>query len=396
MKNIMYCLFLFASLLGCEKKEEVKIEKVTPPNLSSRENLRQNAHAAASAASVKAVDKKVVDLKAFTIVEKTTKRGVIKAPRMASSFYASNLGLPVVKGGVPFPSSVEVSFDANMASFWQKKVLRDDVSDSTLRKAPEILRRYVENKRGFTNLAGFASHTDFVIQVAKKSIDWVALCKHYRLDAKQCKLVQDIITLLRGKDFIAYGMTELLPSAEGRYNVQYLDMILQNAGVSYLMHFPAMFDDFLSLGFYQFTSFSVRKDDEVTEGTSTVNGFVKDSAMKIPDSVAYLVGDDHHRAALYFAVHNLSRLVKKLDEKSLKSFAVKHQDFQDEMVMFVAAAHHSPVKALDSTSRWIKEGMKVSLERAYPPAIKLYAIKTHANLLALYERLTEKPSLKKG
>ena len=260
-----------------------------------------------------------------------------------------------------------------MADFWEAKAWRKEVSDATLYKVPEILDRYMKSDRGYTTLPKFIATTEKVVAKAKDSVDWDRLCKVYKMpgknipkkpvDQKRCVLAKEIVKNLRGKDFIAYGMTELFP-ADGRFNVVYLDMLLRNAGASYVMHIPAVHDNMLSLGFYQFTSLSLR--------------------MKIPDSVVLLQGDDHHVGAVYFAVHNVLRMVSFLSDHGVAVLSRKHKDFQDEMVMFVASAHHLPGYAYHDTKKWVEGGMKGDMARGYRKANRLYADKTRANLIALY------------
>ena len=165
-------------------------------------------------------------------------------------------------------------------------------------------------------------------------------------------------------------------------------MLLRNAGTSYLMNFPAMHDKMLSFGFYQFTSYALRKDDKETEGVSIVNGFVKEGGLKIPDSVAYLVGDDHHVAAVYFAVHNFAKMLSKVGNKGLIQLKKRHKDYKEEMVMFIAAAHHLPGVAWRHTSVWINGGMKSSMLTVYRKNTGnyIYAIKTQGNLIALSKK----------
>ena len=385
----VFLVFILCLLAACtdkaaEKKEEKK-EQVSQTSSATTQLTREDLRAAANSAAVKTIserlnEKKVVDLKKLSHHTKNSK--IVR--RKVSDFYALHLGLPHVKNGVELPDSLPVSFDANMASFWKAKVSRDNVSDSTLGKAPEILERYLTSPREYTTLTEFIKRVDTVVGKAKKSLDWQKLCKRYSLADKKCAVLQAVVSKLGGKDFVAYGITELLPN-NPELNVLYLDMLLRNAGVSYVMNTPAMHDDMLSLGFYQFTSFSVRKDDEEVEGASVVNGFVKDGGLTIPDSVVYLKGDDHHVAAVYFAVHNLAKMIAKLSDKGVLILASKHQNFQDEMVMFIAAAHHLPSPAWKETRRWVEGGMKGDISRSYSKANKLYALKTHGNLIALYK-----------
>ncbi len=379
----MFLLFAFA-FTACNDNQENALAKPAPrvPAKPTRDQLRANALSATADTAIKSADPKLVDLRVLAKREKNNGKIV---RRNVSDFYAQHLGLPDVKNGVPLPDSLMVSFDANMAAFWDRKVLKEDVTSSTLSMTPAILARYMNTKRGLTTLPLFIKHTDEVVEKAKKSLDWTKLCSRYKFDQKKCQLLRDILSKLRGKDFIAYGMTELLPD-DARFNILYMDMLLKNAGSSYLFHIPAMHDNWLSIGFYQFTSFSVRKDGEVVEGASVVNGFVKDGGYKIPDSVSRLVGDDHHVAAVYFAVHNLAKMIHLLDGGDVKTLASKHKDFQDQMVMFIASAHHLPGTAWKRTAAWVHGGMKGDLERSYAgTGIHTYALKTHANLIALYK-----------
>ncbi len=379
----LHLLLVVVTLVGCSKQEGSTVSSPSIPSSTAsrpqtRDEMREAASAAANGVKEATKNQKVhIDL-----------APLLQVRSKVSDFYATHLGLP--KQGAVLPRFVDVSFDAVMASMWNDKVLRKNVSDSTLGKTSYVLDRYMQSDRKKSTLSEFIFVTDSVVKDAKKSIDWQKLCARYAknkkhpVDARRCELAKQIVRNLTGKDFIAYGMTELLPG-DARLNVPYLDMLLRNAGVSYLMHTPAKHDDMLSLGFYQFTSFALRKDEEATEGASIVNGFVRDGGVKIPDSVVYLEGDQHHVAAVYFAVHNILRMTGFLSDKGVTTLLAKHNSFQDEMVMFVAAAHHSPGHAYKATARWVNTGMRGGMTRAYPKNIRFYADKTHVNLVALYE-----------
>jgi len=299
------------------------------------------------------------------------------------------------------PSHVDVSFDEQMKLLYNKKINFErckkngkckEATDTVLSKMPELFEHYLNNDRQKMSLKAFIAIADNKVLLAKKSLDWAKVCKRYqskkdisKLREQKCALLQSIAKKIVGKDMVAYGMTELLPSAEGRLNVAYMDIILKNAGAEFLYHVPALGDELASIGFYQFTMYALRKDAEVTEGASIINSFVKDGGEKIPDSVVYLNGHEHHVAAFYFAVHNLSRLVFSLSDKGVKTLSKKHENYQDEMVMYIAAAHHAPGTAHKKTVRWINGGMKTSLLSAYRGLrIHQYAIKTKANLVAIY------------
>jgi hypothetical protein len=371
-------LFATLSLFGCGDKE------VAPSKTKNLPITREESRVAAQAITKQVIvsgkiNNKVVDLRPLV----KRKKGDVIVRRKVSDFYALHLGLPDVKDGVLVPDDLRVSFDANLATLWHKKVSREEVSGATLTKVPQIIERYLSSPRGYTTLPKFVSHTNTVVANAKKSLNWDGICKKYGLGSVGCRTLQEIVARLHGKDFIAYGMTELFPE-NAELNVRFLDFMLRNAGVSYIMHIPAAHDNMLSLGFYQFTSLAVGKTDKGTGGATVINEFVKPSGLKIPGSVSLLSGDDHHVAAVYFAVYNLAQMMSRLSDKGIAVLASKHKDFQDEMVMFIASAHHLPAPAWRATASWVEDGMQGHISRAYPKSLKLYALKTHKNLYEIY------------
>lgn len=316
--------------------------------------------------------------------------------------YAEYLGLPKGKFA---PASTVISSDEVMSRLYHKKVnfercnkkgtICKEASDTVLVQMPRLYKSYLANDKKKMSLKTFVGIADGKIASAKKSIDWTKVCKRYQrtkdlplLSQKKCTVLKSVVAELAGKDMVAYGMTELLPSAEGKLNVAYMDVLLRSAGAEFLYHVPALGDELASLGFYQFTMYALRKDEDVTEGASIINSFVKNGGEKIPDSVVYLDGHEHHTAAFYFAVHNLSRLVFSLSEKGVKNLSTKHKDYQDEVVIYVAAAHHAPGTAQKKTAAWVNGGMKSSLIGAYGKhRIGKYALKTKGNLLAIYDKV---------
>lgn len=318
-----------------------------------------------------------------------------------NDLYVEYLALP--KGKLA-PPSVTVSFDEVMSRLYHKKVnfewcnkkgtVCKEASDTVLVQMPLLYKNYLAKDKKKMSLKTFIDIADTKVASAKKGLDWNSVCKHYQrtkdspqLKQKKCATLKEVVAKLAGKDMVAYGMTELLPSAEGKLNVAYMDILLRNAGAEFLYHVPALGDELASLGFYQFTMYALRNDDETTEGASIINTFVKNGGEKIHDSVVYLDGHEHHVAAFYFAVHNLSRLVFSLSEKGLKSLSMKHKNYQDEIVMYVAAAHHAPGTAHKKTVAWVNAGMKSSLISAYRNhRIGKYAVKTKGNLLAIYNK----------
>lgn len=391
MKLFLSFVFVALLLFGC-KKNDTQIQPVTTTTKKTESQAREERKVEALESVKKAAEEGVV-----------TKSRVNLAPLhgyLLNDLYTDYLGL---KKGVIAPPYVEVSFENQMKLLYNKKVNFSkckkngkckEASDTVLVQMPILFKNYLDNDKKKMSLKTFVGVADNKVMLAKKSLDWNKVCKRYQpkndtqaLNKKKCALIQEVVSRLTGKDMVAYGMTELLPSAEGRLNVAYLDVLLQNAGAEFLYHVPALGDEYASFGFYQFTMYALRRDAEATEGASIINSFVKDGGEKIPDSVVYLKGHEHHVAAFYFAVHNLSRMVFSLSSEGLKNLSKKHESYQDEMVMYVAAAHHAPGTAHKKTVRWINGGMKTSLLGAYRGLrIHPYAVKTKANLIAVYGR----------
>lgn len=390
-----YAIILLASLSflsGC-KQEKLSTSRGDVSSQKDQITLYKERKAEATAEVKKTAEEKA---EAPVKVDLTPLRGYT-----LTNLNATYLGL---KAGNKAPPSITVSFDEVMSQLYNKKVNIEickknkkdckEATETVLSQMPKLYANYLSNDKQKMNVKSFVNVADGKIARAKKSLDWKRVCKRYelkkdnkKLSQQKCRVLQSVVAKIAGKDMVAYGMTELLPSSEGKFNLLYLDILLNNAGAEFLYHVPALGDELASLGFYQFTMYALRKDEDVTEGASIINSFVKDGGEKIPDSVVHLKGSEHHVAAFYFAVHNLSRLVFSLSDKGLKNLVAKHQNYQDEIVMYVAAAHHAPGTAHKKTVRWINSGMKSSLITSYKGyRIHEYALKTKANLLAVYGR----------
>lgn len=380
MKNLkFFVLAVLMAIFGCQKIEQMEKGEKTPPTREERKAIA--VAGVKSVAEAKPLPKMTVDL------------STLKGNKLGD-LYAKYIDHP--KGVQALPS-VTVSFEEVMSRLYLQKINFKkydkktgeyiEASETVLSQAPNLYKQYLNSDKKKMNIKEFIKIADKKVLSAKKSLDWNKVCKRYGLDKKKCKLLQEIVSNLAGKDMVAYGMTELLPTANGQLNVKYLDLLLRNAGAEFLYHIPALGDGYASLGIYQFTMLSVRKDDEKTEGASVINGFVKDGGEKIADSVVYLNGHEHHVAAFYFAVHNLARLMSRLSEKGTATLSRVHNKKLDEMVAFIAAAHHAPSLALTRTKIWINTlNCKTELVTAYQRSrIQFYAIKTLNNLGAIYE-----------
>jgi len=273
----------------------------------------------------------------------------------------------------PIGDSMKVNFQDNLENMWATKERRFDVTPATLKNKQKVLDRYAADP-SITNVKDFVEDINQAIKRGYRGIDWKGYCNRRDMSKKECKTLKKIASKMRGKHIAAYGMTELFPSHSGNFNYVFLDTLLRNAGENYIHSIPAMGDKYLSLGFYQFTSFAIRHDDLRIEGASMVSHYSK---AKIPGSVVSLEKDDHHLAAYYFAIHNLSILVKKTNGK------ISSRCDMDQIGQYVATAHHNPKWASTYATSWIQEKCKQPLINYLGPKLTVYAKKSKSNLEAL-------------
>lgn len=386
MNHFKFFVFIFVVLLaGCQKAPQIEAEGKKKTEVPKVPQTREER----VAASVKGV----VSIESKTSTGTEVDLRPLKGYKL-NDLYAEYFGL--TKGEF-VPDFTVVSFEEVLSAMYQKKIkfrrcyinskkieVCREATDTVLSQAPELYSRYIKGDKKKMSLKEFIKIAEGKMASSKKSLDWAKVCARYKLNQEKCRLLQVVVSELNGKDMIAYGMTELLPSSDGRLNVIYMDLLLKNAGSEFLHHVPALGDELASLGLYQFTMYALRDDDTVREGASIINSFVMDGGEKIPGSVVMLTGNDHHVAAFYFAVHNLARLMAKLSPKGVTNLASKYKNHKDEIVIFIAASHHAPAAAVRKTAIWVNSDFRGNILDAYSKhRIRTYGIKTKANLLAI-------------
>ncbi len=369
MRHFSYMLIALSVLLiGCGEKlapestnsKEVAQAKV-PPKLDRKEKANK-IREGANGQSVR------VDLSSLPA-------------KKLSDLYARFLGIP----DGPVPRQANIDFEKNLAHLWAGKIERTDSSDSTQANVERVLAYYRANKNKMA-LKEFVRLADKEISLVKANIDWAKLCRIERLNGERCQILRAISKGIVGKDIIAYGMTEIFPSPDGALNVAFLDLLLRQAGAEYVDSLPAIHDGYLSFGFYQFTSFAIYDASDEKRGASIVNRAVTGSA-RIPGSVIALRNGDHHRAAFMFAVHNIATLLRIANVKEVKNLGKFHAKHQDEIVQFIAIAHHLPGPAIKGARHWMGSGMKKELQVSLKSPLRDYAHKTQGNLAYLYKVL---------
>jgi hypothetical protein len=289
----------------------------------------------------------------------------------------------------------DVDLTQNLRYMWERKVTTQPVTPAVRKSVAKIITRYEQSEHRTTTLPAFTKRVDHIVNDARSNLDFTGLCARYRLSSDRCVRLQYLSGRITGRTLIAYGMTELFPSQDGETNRKMLDMMLRRAGEDYINSIPALGDKYLSMGFYQFTSFAVRHDADGVQGASVVSMFAGRD-RKIAGSVMQLSGDDQHRAAFYFAVYNLAVLLMepKYDDKgklvrsglTAKQYASlkAHSPISEaDLTVFMAASHHLPGGARRATASWLQEGCKRPLRDYLRGDLPMYGKKSMANLEAL-------------
>jgi hypothetical protein len=286
------------------------------------------------------------------------------------------------------PKFEAINFVDNLEELWERKLDIANVTPATKKSFQVIVDRYKDGDRGLTTLPRFVDDVDYEVKMAHQAIDYPAFCKAREIPVGGCELLRDMAGEITGRDLVAYGMTELLPSQKGKVNVRLMRVILASAGSEYLNSLPALGDPLLSSGFYQFTSYAVRHDTKTVEGASKISLFA-DEPYKIPGSVVHLKGNDHHRAAFYFAVYNIATWIRHSSPEQKRTMRKIFPKNMGEVAQFMAVAHHLPRPAMQKAKAWVDGGGRKSLISYLGPKLKLYAKKTKSNRAALDEYLEE-------
>lgn len=156
-------------------------------------------------------------------------------------------------------------------------------------------------------------------------------------------------------------MTELMPSSDGAKNARVYDFLLQTAGEEFLLAIPALGDEQVSFGPFQFTPLAfldtenpltrygmggARRGHAIRHGASLANLALSPAVRLAVSDVTDLYSfADHGTAAFLFAANNLARAARALGREPhlLNAFAALAPR---ELGTFLAASHNEPSAAL--------------------------------------------------
>lgn len=272
----------------------------------------------------------------------------------------------------------DVDLTQNLRYMWARKMNQFTVTPATRKNVDGIIARFETTPHVTTTLSKFVDGADDLVDASNNSLDFGAFCARLNM-SDRCGTVKSLADKINGRMLIAYGMTELFPSRDGDTNRRMLDMMLRRAGQDYINSIPALGDKYLSLGFYQFTSFAVRHDASGRQGASVVAEF---SSKGLPGSVMLLNNDDQHRAAFFFATYNLALMVRSLNDHQYTELRRKGLS-KEELTVFMATSHHLPGSAQRSMAAWLQDKRKHKLPDYLRGDLRVYGAKSIANYKAL-------------
>lgn len=284
------------------------------------------------------------------------------------------------------PPVAEIDFTGQLIEMWQRKVRTSEENPEVRQAGVMLLREYADHGRDRMQMDIVQYEKKIRETIAplqkKGGIDWERVAQVKRLDEQSVRVVRALANRVSGKDLLAYAATELMPSPDGDLNVEVFDFLLRNAGARYVNSIPALHDTKTSFGPFQFTDLALYDALGEQRGASIVNRAV-DPSYKVPASVMGLRDFDHHRAAFLLAIDNLSLLVKKLSKKELVRLMKHVRAGSEDIVTFIATAHHAPATAVKNANAWAARGMKKPYAEYCSGVLRDYAEKTARNREAL-------------
>lgn len=259
------------------------------------------------------------------------------------SLYVLYLNLSETK----IPDTLYVNFFETLSHMWDKKVEKSPDNSVVHNMRISALEQYATCTK--MSLSQYKKIIDTTCRNLYKNMNWNTVAELYNLSPAELKYVEKATKKIGSNELLAYALTELMPSSHGPINVQVFELLLNHAGREYVELIPALADDLTSFGLYQMTSYAVFDTPDEKRGASIANQALP-SSLKIPGSVSKIRGNDHHKAAWLFAVHNLAMAQKHGCDINFT---------KKELVEFIAMTHHNPEQTFSfvqglAAPNWVK------------------------------------------
>jgi hypothetical protein len=288
------------------------------------------------------------------------------------------------------PDTVTIDYDERLERLWDTKIQTNPNSQNLRDVAHDVTKDYNATKATTMNLQDYIETATTSLETVRNELDWKRAQSQLRrhgisLHDNELQTVQAIMDQMTGEDLISYAMTEVMESkTDGEHNAATLDFLLKTAGREYVENIPAFGDKLISLGPYQHTQWSVYDTGDQQRGASIINDALP-SEHQIPGSVRFLEGNDHHRAASLFAIVNFSLMMESLTDQQHDVFVDKMLKNHDDLVTYMAAAHHSPYEARQIMQRCLDNNGDKDLPVSAHGRFLTYMQKTEHNHEAVHD-----------
>lgn len=306
------------------------------------------------------------------------------AGRPVSDLYAHYIGYEGV-----LPARLRIDWSERLTKMWTAKVKASGRNRVVTQTRGVLLKEFRSRNRQSMTFRQYQAIAHRESGTLHRAIDWSWIGNRYlrnkagKVNTRKLTLLQKVASRIRGRQLMAYGLTELMPGQrDGAFNRDFFDFLLRNGGRTYVERIPALYDDRTSFGTYQFTSYAVYDGPGGPRGASVVNRALPQN-LRIPGSVMHLRGNDHFRAAYLFAVHNLAILIRSLNGKQMRALERVWSTSDASLTEFVAVAHHGPFPAYRAARRWLDNKARLPFNRSCNGRYLVYARKTAVNYRAL-------------
>lgn len=263
-----------------------------------------------------------------------------------------------LKDGQQIPETLNVDFKRVLADMWTVKYQRTLQlrRETALKKLPLDTALSAEDERSIEikaqNMAQLgadivkeydavnAKKTSIgqLVSEMQKSIDGVEkkplygeLCKG--MDGACVPLMQKIVESVNSREMLAFMLTEIMPTSDGKRNIEYVSFLLQNAGGDFIERIPALGDSLVSFGPFQLTHFPINEIHRL-----------KVAGQHVPVNVGNVRGVAHVQTAYVFAMINIAKAVKDIQAPEILTNHIG--DIRESITSFIATAHHQPSVAI--------------------------------------------------
>lgn len=307
-------------------------------------------------------------------------------------------------------NNIEIHPQNAMKELWELKLSKapKDSSDRKriikFMKDPEwVYQRYITWKLEPRKMSidNYKDEIKDSINEIKQNIDWNKITINWRnLRDYESSLLKYICINIDEKDVFSFLLTEIMPSNKGSgiedFNLEVLNLLLENIGASHIELIPSLADWLLSFWPYQTTHHLIYKKETKNwpqYWASNEVALALPENLRLPTDINLLQWKDHHKAAYLFIIYNMAWGILSLRDQKTKWSAWERlvnvlrytwMKKKKDILQYLAAAHNNPSKAQDALKLWLinwcRYDFKISLwdERLVEYAQKAWASKKSA------------------